>query len=149
MVHIRRRHACKHTHADRQALLLQQPQQDVGEAWQHSNMPSLKPYLRRKKNISRREEKNKIKLKHPIFLPHPHFKQYAKSLAACTETHWSVSTMKGSLPAPDPHNEFLLKPHLRGSFRVAGQAWIWNSNWSILFSILAASPLLLALKKYE
>lgn len=100
-----------------------------------TGVPSLKSSLRKKKET---------KMKRLISLPHPQFQRARQVIG--TETHWSVSSMEGSVPAPVPHNEFLLKPHLRGSFRKAGQAWIWNSKWSVFFSILAASPLSLSLK---
>lgn len=122
-----------HTHA-------QKPWQDVGGTWQaQRHWCAVTKILPQKKN-------KKQKWNVPFPFPTRNFRQHAKSLAPRTETHWSVFSMEGSLPAPVPHNEFLLKPHLKGSFRKAGQAWIWNSKWSVFFSILAASPLSLSLK---
>lgn len=129
---------CTHTHAHSEPM---------AGCWWNLTSPethrrAVTKILPRKKN----EQKKKQKWNVPFPFPTPNFKQHAKSLAPRAETHWSVSSMEGSLPAPVPHNEFLLKPHLRGSFRKAGQAWIWNSKWSVFFSILAASPLSLSLK---
>lgn len=84
-------------------------------------------------------EKNK-KRNVPFPLPTPNFRQHAKSLAPCAETHWSVSSMEGSLPAPVPHNEFLLKPHLRGSSKGPAKPACGIPNGT--FSFQSSLPLL-------
>lgn len=104
---------------------------------------SLKSSLGEQKQ-KKYQNKKKEKWNVPVLFPAPIFRWHAKSLAPHAATHWSVSSIEGSLPTPVPHNVFLLKPHLSGSFKKAGQAWIWNSKWNLFFSIPAASPLLLS-----
>lgn len=57
--------------------------------------------------------------------------------------------MEGFLPAPVPHNEFLLKPHLKGFFfflKGPAKPGYEIPNGTFFFSILAASLLSLCLK---
>lgn len=75
----------------------------------------------------------------PFPFPTPSFSMHAKSLAPSAKTHWSVSSMKGSLTVLVPHNEFLLKPHLRASLKGLAKPGYEIPNGT--FSFQSAPPL--------
>lgn len=90
--------------------------------------------------------RKKNKTSRSISLPHPQI-QTARQVTGSPCWNILECLLHGGRPASFSSAQWIsFKTTSEGFFKKAGQGLIWNSKWSVFFSILAASPLFLSLK---